>query len=602
MCGILTYYSKNGITKDNINECLLSLNTIKHRGPDGEGIVLINSITGENKTILTKDTPKDINCDFNEFTAIEDHHYDLLLGHRRLSIFDTSSAGHQPMKDQFGNCIIFNGEIYNFHEIKQDLESKGYSFKSRTDTEVILASYQEWGKECLSRFNGMWSFVLWDNQKKFLFISNDRFGVKPLYHYQTENSIMFFSEIKQIKAFKEFDNILNKDNCNLYLNYKQICFDETTFYENVIRFSPGYYEIYDFKSKRLFQQYYSIEKIKKCKKLFKEAEEEFKFIFHNAVDIRMRSDVKWGVGLSGGLDSSSVLFYVNKVLEERKDLFRPITFSAVFPGMEGDESTFINDIINKIQVKSYTVNPYEQFSVEDFNKHLYYQEIPPISTSFYAQWKVAELVNKSGVTVNLVGQGADEIFGGYHAHFYKYCRSLILKGNVLRYLNEVKGYSRIKNLSISYIHKIVIGDLFLAFKFRLGLSKLDNKLLKYWNQINDLTCFMKAEFTTFQLPYYLLSDDRTSMAHRVETRHPFLDYRIVEFAYSLPESHYIKNGWSKYIVRKSMNDLPENIRWRRDKKGFTTPQSKIINKLIPESIDLETDFRKYCLNQLIKNN
>lgn len=585
MCGILGLINTNGLELEDIINAKKSLLSIKHRGPDGAGLFLVNSKNGNNIEIHIKDRPEDL----KEFSEIPKDlkMFDTILGHRRLSIFDLSSKGHQPMK--FNNCIItFNGEIYNFPELRNELSSLGYSFFTNTDTEVLISAYRQWGNECVNHFNGMWSFIIFDSLKKSFFISNDRFGVKPLYSFVSENLKIFTSEIKQFRSFKNLNLSKNNTLINQYLLGVQIGYDHNTLFNEIIKVTPG--STINIKEYKInYNKFYDVFSIKKDNISFDDAIVKFKSLFHDSVKLRTRADVKWGIGLSGGLDSSSIL---QESLEFTKE-FKISTFSAVFPNQNGDESSAINLMLKNKIINNYSVNPFNKITLEDYKNFLFYQEIPPISTSFYAQYKVSELVKKSNIKINLVGQGADEVFGGYHSHFFRYCRSLILNGQLINYFKEIIGYSQIKNISKISIHKIVLGDFKTRFQFKLGLNNIENNLSKYWLEIDNLTKFMKYDFTMFQLPYYLTSDDRTSMAHSVETRHPFLDYRIVEFGFSLPENFYINKGWSKFIIRNSILDLPKEISWRKDKKGFTTPMNKMLNKINIKN------HNKFCVNHIL---
>lgn len=614
MCGIITYYNKTGISKKNILECINSLDSIKHRGPDGEGIVLINTLNGEAKILKTEDTPNNIIYDYNSIVEIEENYFNLILGHRRLSIFDTSIAGHQPMKSPSNNWIVFNGEIYNFIEIKTELKSKGYTFKTRTDTEVILTAYQEWGVKCLTKFNGMWSIIIWDNLKKIFFISNDRFGVKPLYYYKNTNEIIFMSEVKQIHKFTNRIKSYNTKNFHVFLESGFLDFDDTTFYKKVNRFRASHF-ISEKASKILknnhlpYRKYYTLNLIKKQCKL-DDAIEEFRYLFNNAVTIRLRSDVPFGVTLSGGLDSSSIIYETRHIIKEKTKLQ---TFSAIFPDKEGDESEYINFICKDLNLTKNTTNPMDDFIFEDFKKHIYHQDFPIPSTSYYAEWCVAKLANRNNVKIILNGQGADEVFAGYHHHFYKYCKALIMKGRIFKYLKEVNNYATLKEWDVRKVHKNVMADVKLAIKFQIHLKKLDQTLSQRWNNAKNLTEILNIDLTEATIPTYLRSDDRDGMAFGIESRHPFMDYRLINFGFSLSDNFKINNGWQKLIIRDSMEKLPDKIRWRKDKKGYTTPQNDIINKyqndlkkelnLLSEyGIKKKPDFRHYSLSLWLKEN
>jgi len=582
MCGILALVSKSPLKRSEINESLNSLQRIKHRGPDGEGVLLINTYTGETKSLRTKDTPENIKCHYQELSEVPENQFNLLLGHRRLSIIDLSVQGHQPMQVEEVS-LIYNGEIYNYLELKEELKAKGRTFKTNSDSEVLIQAYLEWGAGCLNKFNGMWTFVLWDNSKQKLFIANDRFGVKPLYYTQVEEKTILVSEIKQYFDFTSFKREFNKEYFDDYIKVGSTNIGvETPFYK-VKRFPCGHFTELKTKDgfrKEFFKEYYSIYNIKKEKWKEKDAINTFKEIFSDAVKVRTRTDVPYGVGLSGGLDSSSVLLEVKKMLNEKGSKEKPFTFSAIFPGQKEDESSHVNEVLKSIHSKSFFTNPFEEFNIGDFEKHIYDLEFLPRTTSFFAQWKVAQLARREKVPVVLVGQGADEVFGGYHAHFFRYGRALLLDGKFLTYKKLLHKYSEVKGIPIKNLNNRCIGEVKLSMKVKMGLIKFKHPFTKWWNEIDKLSDFMKAEFSEFQLPFYLLADDRTSMACSVETRHPFLDYRVVEFGYSLPEKFYIKDGWQKWIIREAMDELPSSIRWRKDKKGFSIPQNEIENKIM----------------------
>ena len=598
MCGILSYYKKEGLSKDDIVEAIHSLGSINHRGPDGEGVCLINTKTKQIVSLRTSLTPTDFKCDVNLLGDIEDGKFDLLFGHKRLSIFDLTSAGHQPMIFEDGFVIIFNGEVYNFYELKEELKHKGYVFKSQSDTEVILRAYQEWGETCLNKFNGMWAIVIYDSKKNKLFISRDRFGVKPLYIFNNNKILIFVSEIKQFLSFKNQYLTINRGSIKSFIENGLLDHNNSTFYNEVSRYNSGFYSSYFFDDHKMKDKEYYVLPSKIIKIKEKEAFEEYRRLFGLAVLRRMRSDVKIGVSISGGVDSSAILYKTVELLKESGKKVN--AFSAIFPGMEGDESNFVkiieNDLKEKINV--FYTNPYEEFNIHDFEKHIYHQDFPTDSSSNYAEWSLARLVKKNGVTVLLAGQGGDEVFAGYHQHFYKYCRQLILSGNILKYLSIAKKYAELKSISINKLHLIVIGEIKTSIAFKLGLKKFSNRIDTEWLKANKLIEALTLDTSIFQLPWYLRSDDRDFMAFGVETRHPFLDVDLVNFGYELPDEFKIRDGWQKWIVRQNMDDVPNNIRFRKDKKGYTTPQDKFntsynddlikhqinVNNLFPNSV------------------
>jgi len=557
MCGIsVAYRFKSGFSVSDLQAFQRSLSVIRHRGPDGEGITLFNTAT---------DTLRDV-----ERAVIDtETSANLALGHVRLSILDLSAAGNQPLHYEH-LTITFNGEIYNYIEIRSELEGLAYTFRTHTDTEVILAAYDRWGTACLSKFNGMFSFVISDRKKKRLFIANDRFGVKPLYYYLNDGFLVLASEVKQFKCY-DLKLTLNDTAIRYFLDAQYIDYSEEIFYKEVRRFPKSHYCIIPWAEapELKFERYYSI---KSTPLQEKDIPEQFHSLLTDAVQLRLRSDVPVGFASSGGLDSSSILYIAHSLLKRNGLENNVQTFSAIFPGLDGDESEFIRLVERDLGVRSNYVNPLALFSMDDFERHIYHQDMPVTSTSHYAQWCVARKVNQQGVKVLLIGQGGDELLAGYHHHFYRYCRQLILSGQIPDYLSQVKRYAYLKGVVASDIHRKVLNEVKLAAKFRLGLTSFGKGLQEKWNKINTLTEVLKTDLTETMLPAYLRSDDRDAMAFGLETRQPFLDYRLVDFSFSLPDAYKIKEGWQKWLLRHIDTGLPDAIRYRKDKKGYTTPQ------------------------------
>ncbi len=612
MCGILVYFNRNGISGTELKRSLNALQKIKHRGPDGEGVVLINSKTGEFHNLITNETPNGSPEHKVSIDEAQGLNFDLILGHRRLSIIDVSTNGHQPMYHPNGNWIVFNGEIYNYIELKEELRSAGIKFKTDSDTEVIHAAYEQWGPKCVEKFNGMFSIVIYNAKSKGLFVANDRFGVKPLYYINDGDKLILTSEIKQVKEFN-VSLTLNKKAVEVFLKDHYLDYDQQTFYKEINRFKPSCYSTIDLQSSTELKgsSYYEIENTVTENS---NSIEEFVSLFESAIKLRLRSDVPVGFASSGGLDSSSVLYTAYKLLSNNgtPDLS---TFSAIFPGMDGDESEFIKLIEKDLKIKSHYVNPLEQFNINDFEKHIYHQDFPVQTTSYYAEWCVARMVNEQKVKVLLIGQGGDEILAGYHHHFYRYCRQLILSGKIFKYLSLLKKYAELKGIDKNEVHKKIINEVKLSLKFKAGLANLGNDLSNKWNRADKLVDLLKMDLLEFTLPTYLRSDDRDGMAFGLETRHPFLDYRLVNFCFSTSNDLKIKDGWQKWILREAMPVMPEAIRYRKDKKGYTTPQNLWISKnkpafesylnYLPEDIkkmQCSDDFLKYSLGAWFKTN
>lgn len=522
MCGI------NGITACDEKAIKLMNNTLKHRGPDTLQYKLFSNLS---------------------------------LGHARLSIIDLTSAGNQPMT-KFGYTIVFNGEIYNYIELKEELIKKGYKFTTKTDTEVILAAYDFWGKDCLNKFNGMWAFAIYNPKKDELFLSRDRFGVKPLYYSVSDNKLIFSSEIKPILklGIKREPNIKT---ISSYLIKGIIDYDKNTFFEKIYNLEPGHYITWNLKNNKYsIKRYYSI-KLNKIKISKKQAESKIQELLEDSIRLRYRSDVEVGCCLSGGLDSSTIVGVSDKLFHNHKLK----TFSAVFPGSKINEEKYMDIVSKKLNVKNYKTKPKYTDLLKDINDLIYYQEEPFGSTSIYAQYRVMKLVSEKNVKVLLDGQGADELFAGYHSYFNSYINQLIREKRI----NEIIGSTLFWKYFLFYMCS--------------NPKRITNKILK----INNSKLY-KLKYQGITIPKYideymllcmktslrtlLKWEDKNSMRFSIESRVPFLDYRLVEFAFSLPYYYKIKNFETKYIFRKAIKDyIPKEIIDRKDKIGFATPEN-----------------------------
>lgn len=583
MCGISVLFQNQKLSKQLYLEFLDSLKLIDHRGPDDEGVILLNTSTNDFKIIKTSLTHSDIS-NISSIDAINLDNYNLIFGHKRLSIVDLSILGHQPMLGNDGSWIVFNGEIYNYLEVKEELKVIGCQFKTHTDTEVILEAYRCWGKDCVNRFNGMWSLCIWDAPNKKLFVSNDRFGVKPMYYTENENGFTIVSETKQFKGYKKLNLSINQSHVADFINYGYVDVDENTMYQNIFRFKKSHYAFInplgynDGVLKNTQESYYHV-KQQKVRLSEDDSIEQFRFLLNDAVKIRMRADVDFAFALSGGVDSSAILYMARNINKETNSANSLNGFSAIFPGFKtADEYEFVKIVAEDLPCNTTYSYPMEDFNFDAFEKHIYHQDEPVTGTTYFAQWSIYQKVKETGIKILFNGQGADEVFAGYHHHFFRYCRQLLIQGKIPHYFSLVNQYAELKGMRKNTIHKIVFNEFKLKAKMKLGIAKFDNSLLKYWNNIDTLDEMLLRDFDTFQLPTYLRVDDRNSMAFGIESRHPFMDYRLVEFGYSLPQDLLIKNGWQKYIIRQSMAEMPQAIRFRKDKKGFTTPQQLWIEK------------------------
>ena len=401
MCGINGIITSNNELKKKI---VKANDLIKHRGPDDEGFVVINN-AGNGIEYSGKDSTEVIKSKYPYFEISNSSSNDVILAHRRLSIIDLSENGHCPMSDTDKNIwITYNGEVYNYIELREELINHGFTFRTKTDTEVIINAYLKWGYECLNKFNGMWSFAIWDNRDKSLFLARDRFGVKPLYYTHDNDHFAFSSEIKPLAAYRR-QNEVNHSKIPFYLIYGNRLNSDDTYIKDIYSLPASHYLVY--KNGNIKQvQYYDIESRNENRNE-EQLKEKIVTLLEDSVNLRFRSDVPVGTCLSGGFDSSSIVS-----LASGKGRSAIETFSAVWEEKNCDESYYI-DIVNK----DYSCSPNKVIPREDefedvFTKLCYYQEIPTEGPGLYPQWYVMAKA-KGKVKVLLDGQGGDEVFGGY---------------------------------------------------------------------------------------------------------------------------------------------------------------------------------------------
>jgi asparagine synthase (glutamine-hydrolysing) len=565
MCGIAGIITQN----DNfINASLLKSmsDALAHRGPDGEASWVNPTNTAG-------------------------------LAHRRLAIIDLSSAAAQPMHYLNRYSIVYNGEIYNYIELRRELNRVGYSFNSSSDTEVILAAYDFYGEKCLQYFDGMFAFGIWDEKLQQLFAARDRFGEKPFYYYKEDGLFAFASEMKGLWAAGVPRNIDNKMVLNyLTLGYVQNAGDKSqTFFTGISSLLPSHYLLLNGNTGQFsVNNYWDVDKQAVLKITEPHAISQFNNLLQDSVCKRMRSDVTIGSSLSGGLDSSSIAACIIKVLSKKKTTGKFQTFSAVFPGFEKDEQEYINSVVNHFSLENFTVSPTADDMINDFEKLSYHQEEPFPSSSIYAQYKVFELAAKHDVKVLLDGQGADEVLAGYHKYLHWYIQELVSKNRFTEARKERKLFAS-HNMRMQWGLKNVLASLLpshtsIALEKReyqriAGNGDVSKQLLGYlkgreWegihkpivNKLNDILYFNTMENGLEEM---LRFADRSSMAHGVEVRLPFLNAQFVQFVFSLPSRYKIRDGYTKWILRHAMNEkLPPAIIWRTDKTAYEPPQKQ----------------------------
>ena len=580
MCGIAGIVSLNPALVQ--QQKLQSMATaLEHRGPDGQGFWI------------------------NENGQVG-------FAHRRLSVIDLSSAGSQPMHYLDRYTIVYNGEIYNYLELREELKKKGYQFHSDSDTEVVLAAYDCYGSECVQHFDGMFALAIWDNLEQHLFAARDRFGEKPFHYFLDGEQFVFASEMKALWAM----GIAKQRNNAMLLNYLTIGYTsnalhpEQSFFEAIHKLPAasrlGYYP---HSGQLTIDKYWDLDKEHQPAFNIDEAQEQFRYLFFDAVNKRLRSDVAVGTSLSGGLDSSSIVAAI-QASGSNGQAPNLQTFSAVFPGFEKDESKYISMVAEQFRLQRHTVGPTAAGFINDFDRLMYHQEEPIQSASIYAQYKVYELARQYGVTVLLDGQGADETLGGYDKYHHWYWQEL-LKGRKFGLLQKERETTT-KKVDWGYRNYMA------AFFPSLAAKRLETNL---YRQVKDHpsinTGFLAAHFdrTMLHKPvveklndmlYYntlqlgleelLRYADRNSMAFSREVRLPFLSHELVEFIFSLPSSCKIKEGNTKWLLRKTMDQrLPSPIVWRKDKIGFEPPQYTWMQE--PAVMDMIHESKKKLVQQ-----
>jgi asparagine synthase (glutamine-hydrolysing) len=541
MCGIcgIIRFDEEPFSEEKIKRMMSAM---KHRGPDDEGIHIEQNIG---------------------------------LGFVRLSIIDLSANGHQPMTDATGQyVIILNGEIYNYIELRDELRSLGYKFRSRSDTEVLLYSFIEWGPQSLDRLNGMFAFAVLNKREKSIFLARDRFGIKPLYYFQDNNVFIFGSEIPPILEVYGVRNEPDYQSIFDYLAYNRTDQSEKTFFKGIKKLSHGSYLIIKNNTVKI-KRWYEIRKNLDKPSL---SSEQYLDLLISSINIHMRSDVPIGVCLSGGIDSSSI---TSILLRENKTLDLA-TFSAVYnKGLAGDESEYINEYTSVLKNMNYAYPTAESLLIDQGPLIKAHAEPFP-STSIYAQYMVMKLAHGK-VKVLIDGQGADEQLAGYHYFFGYYFKELLQSLRWMRFANEV--YHYLKNHKSAYALKI-LGYLYLPESFALDYKENNcaisgsfrDQIITPTTHVRDLigSRTLKDSLINhfeYKLEHLLKWEDRNSMWFSIESRVPFLDYRLVEATLSQESEKMIFHGQTKVLLRTAVNGLvPERIRIRKDKIGFQTPE------------------------------
>lgn len=537
-----------------------------------------------------------------------DHNGLAHLAHRRLAIIDTSLEGAQPMHYLGRYTIIHNGEIYNYPELRELLEKSGYTFHTKTDTEVIVAAYDKFGSDCLAHFDGMFAFVIWDQNDAALFAARDRMGEKPFYYYWDEQrlELLFASEPKAIKAA---GIRLEVDPAQALLfmgaGLTEPAHKGTTYYKGLKQLPAGHFLSYlplEKSETPRIHLWWHLEKNRKEIIPVDKINTSFKELLQDSINKRLRSDVELGTSLSGGIDSSTIAAILHRELGEKKNASLK-TFTVGFKGFEKDESEKAKKLADELGFVHCTKHLDQGPTVEELIQLIKHHEEPIGSSSVWAQYKLYELAKENGVSVLLDGQGADELFAGYARYLHWYLQELLDEFKFRKFFREKKALQKNypvlewnwKNIPAAFLSEFTAQTLqervrkniqdnpFLSKDFveaHLNDTTIEKPIVR---ELDDLLIF---DCTSNGLPDLLRYADRNSMAHGVEVRLPYLQHQLVELAFSMPPDLKIHNGFTKWILRQEAATLlSPSIAWQTEKIGLEPPQKKWMeNTRIREAI------------------
>lgn len=575
MCGIAGIFRRQGPVESDPYLIRNMTNLLAHRGPDDSGHLLLDTASGS-------------------FDLGRIEHWvrpcDLCLGNRRLAIIDLSSCGRQPMMNESEDCfLVFNGEIYNHEDLRRLLLSRGHLFSSGADSEVALHAYEEWGDACVSRFNGMWAFALWDQRNRRLFCSRDRFGIKPFYYLVDRETFAFASEAKALLQLLQGRPKVNERLIHAFLSGVGMEHPERTFFDGILKLKPAHNLVVTSENEK-FHRYWGLHEPNGSAG-HSDPYGRFRELLQDAVNLRVRnSDVPVGLALSGGLDSSSILSCI-AWLRSGQEIE---AFTSVFPGFRYDESYFARIAAKRFKSKLHEVMYDPSHLLNDLRQVLWHLDFPSIEYQILPRWTLMQTA-ATRVKVILQGQGADELLAGYTNNY--------LASYLAAEADFPGGWPRVLRTLLSTVqNRPLCFSMLMRCLSRLALPRsvyakmrspqLLNEAFKRSHPVepplivhkqfgDPLTDRLHFDLTTGTLPMLLRMDDAICMAHGLESRLPFLDYRLVEYLFTLPFRLKMDAGVSKPLLRHAFKDeIPEPILERRDKIGFYAPLGKWLRPLL----------------------
>ena len=594
MCGIVGIV---GLTRPVDVAALQSMNDRQlHRGPDGEGY-LLGWPNGGGDGFRHAFLPHTNRWDAGAPVTVG-------LGHRRLAILDLSDRGLQPLTVGGSDVwIVFNGEIYNHQELRAELETLGYRFTTRTDTEVLLQAYRRWGEDCLGRLDGMFAFAIWDGQQGRLFCARDRLGIKPFYYATPPGAFIFASEIKALLAYPGLDSRPDDEAVVGFLVHANCDYGERTLLASVKALAPAHTLTLDAATGRFAPRaYWRLAPEAQNGKRDAARIDGLRELLLATTRRHLISDVPVGSCLSGGLDSSTVVSLIGKIWREQPDAARALgdtfnTFTACYEQREVDEREYALAVARSVGAKSHLVFPAPEDFLETFERMAWHQDLPFGEPTYYAQWRVMRAAKEVGVKVLLDGQGGDEVFGGYAKFRYAYIASLLRSGRWASLMKEVgatllQGDRYVLNIRKGYrylprqLRRLLGVDSLLRTALRADWSRAvadESTPATRWWRYASRNGTGDSPATTVQrmqmddilldtLPFLLRHEDRSSMAFSLEARVPLLDHHVVEYGVSLPDDLKIRGGWSKFAMRRALAGImPDVVRDRKTKLGFAVP-------------------------------
>jgi len=576
MCGITGFVSKKAPDFDESIVLKNMTDSLIHRGPDDSG---------------------------NAIFRFDNRLASVGLGHRRLSILDLSVNAKQPFFSEDTKVIItFNGEIYNYLELKEELKNKGYIFNTTSDTEVFLKSYMEWKTDCFCKFNGMWSCAIYDKNKKTVILSRDRLGKKPLYYFKGNDIIVFASEIK---ALFKCPSVLKSPNYRkiyryLSLNYRYVDINEESFFKGIQQIPKASYVVIDKELNIEKNQFWSLNQNIQNDISDKDAIEKFRDLFIDSVKLRLRSDVPVSCLLSGGMDSTSIAAVAYNNLNTKIE-----TFSGIMGKEKGiyDESEFIEELVNHYNMKYNYIAMKPRDLFETINEMILYYDEPVCTVSWYSLYLIIQSIHNKEIKVVLNGHGGDELLGGYWDHYHYNFNDLFEQGNIDGLYKEIESWKNnhgrnpqeiertIKYISQLKKDRSIEPDNYSNYSYLLDpkfIRENEHSIIPQVQHLSELERRLRIELLFEVTPTMVKAEDRNTMSHSIESRSPFLDYRLVDFCFSLPNRMKIRNGIGKWLLRESMKGiLPEKVRQRKDKAGLIAPADRwfrTINKKQVENV------------------